>query len=325
MAGDWVKIRVWLHRDPKLISMADYLAGEREFMKWLTDPVRQGCKESAYEHVTRNVICHVTRSLLVTVWGVARERGRRDGDDLILIHCDLTTIDEIAEVPCVGEAMAYVGWAAEERSDDQPWQVRFPNFFAEEEPPHHRHREQNAERQRRHREKKRDRDVTGGCESNVTRNVTVTHREEKRREEKREDNTPPPPTGGFDPPTSLEHTNGTPKKPRRKAAAEWDGTLPPELDVPDFREAWRRWEADRKARRRPLTDEARRLCWRKCIGWGVPGAVASIEASIASGWQGLFDPPSPAGSPSGRTSHADRAAARNARIDSLYADLPNGV
>ena len=199
MAGDWIKMRVWLHKDPVVATITDYLAFDRLFMDFLTDPVGRTCKESSYEHITSNITRHLTCSLLRVVWGVAREQGDRDGDDLVLKHCGLTNIDDICGFPSIGEAMDYVGWAIEEKTEAEKgrliYSVRFPNFFKDNENPHDRHKRQNAEAQARHREKKRRekeeealrKGNKNNTESNITDNITskmtVRHREEKRREE----------------------------------------------------------------------------------------------------------------------------------------------
>lgn len=175
MAGDWIKMRVWISRDPKVIEMADWLAEQRAFMDWLTDPVRQSCKETAYEHVTRNVTVALCVTGLLHVWGTARERGDRVDDDLILKHCSCHTLAALADIPLFGLAMAWVDWA----EDIEGNAVCFRNFFKENESPEEKHKRQNAERQARHREKQsRESNVA----NNVTNNVTVTHREEKRRD-----------------------------------------------------------------------------------------------------------------------------------------------
>ena len=85
MAGDWIKMRVWIARDPKVIQMADWIAEQREFMDWLTDPVRHSCNVTAYEHVTRNVTTALCVTGLLVTWGTARERG-----DRILVRRTLT-------------------------------------------------------------------------------------------------------------------------------------------------------------------------------------------------------------------------------------------
>lgn len=176
MAGDWIKMRVWLARDPRVIRMADYLSEQRPFMNWLTDPVQQSCKETAYEHVTRNVISALCVTGLLVTWGTAREQGDRDGDDLVLSHCDKYTLDAITDIECFGEAMEFVGWLVELENGS----VKFPKFFKDNESPDEKHKRQNAERQARFRDKHQSEsndDVT------LTSNVTVTPREEKRREE----------------------------------------------------------------------------------------------------------------------------------------------
>jgi hypothetical protein len=186
MAGDWIKTRVWLCRDPKVIRMADFLAEQKAFMKWLTDPVQQSCRDTAYEHVTRNVTVALCVTGLVVTWGTARERGNREGDDLVLDCCELQEVSAIADIPCFGDAMAHVGWAVE-RDDDC---VVFPKFFKDQESPDDRHKRQNAERQAAFRERRKH----NGSNAKVTgaSNVTVTPREEKRR-----DITPIPPSGAF--------------------------------------------------------------------------------------------------------------------------------
>lgn len=174
MAGDWIKMRVWLCRDPRVIRMADHLAGDRCFMNWLTDPVRKHCDQSAYEHVTRNVITALCVTGLLVTWGTAREQGDRDGDDLVLNHADLYTLDAMTDLPGFGEAMESVGWVCCKGDDS----ICFPKFFKENESPEEKHKRQNAERQARHRAKSNAIVYVTGDASN---NVTVTL--EKRREE----------------------------------------------------------------------------------------------------------------------------------------------
>lgn len=189
MAGDWIKMRVWLRKDPRVASMADYLALDRGFMDYLTDPVRRSCEKSAYEHITSDVTRAITVVALLEIWGVARERGDRIGDDLVLKHCDLNNLDSICGIPGVGEAMEYVEWAIQEDIQDRKGReissVRFPNFFAENESPEDRYKKQHAEAQARYRAKKQsESDISVDGASDITRDITVTPREEKRREER---------------------------------------------------------------------------------------------------------------------------------------------
>jgi hypothetical protein len=174
MAGDWIKMRVWIARDPRVIAIADALAHERRFMDWLADPVHEACRESAYEHVTRPVIVAVTVTGLLQVWGVTREQGAVDGDDVIVPFARFETLDEIAGVPWFGEAMASVGWA-EETADGG---VRFPKFLKTNASPDEMRRQQDALRKRRQRER-RSRDSHAGR----SRDSHAQSREEESREE----------------------------------------------------------------------------------------------------------------------------------------------
>lgn len=255
MAGDWIKMRVSLAKDPAVIAMADYLAECREFMDWLTDPVRVTCGKSAYEHVTRNVTVAVTVSALLVFWGVANEVGKPDGDDLVMRHATLDSIDEACGVPCFGEAMQFVDWAIAEENDGKR-AIRLPKFLINNVPAEDRSRKGNAERQKRFREKQASH---GNAESNVTHNVTVTHREEKKREEK--------------------------KEVQREVLPDW---LPAEK--------WQDFVEHRKAIRKPMTDRARaqmlkHLAGMKAQGHDVP---TLMDTAIRSGWQDVY-PPKPAG------------------------------
>lgn len=200
MAGDWIKIRVSLSRDPKVFWMADYLAHQAEFVAWLTDPVQRSCAH-AYEHVTRNVTVALCVTGLVTVWGTAVERGVRSEDDLLLSPCNAQTVSSIAGIPCFGESMQQVGWLQEIGEDA----VVFRKYFAEQENPHVKHRLSNAERQAKYRLRKRNESnadsVTQRNADNVTRNVTNNAKQEKRRD-----------TWSMDPRDAGEHAGDVDQK-----------------------------------------------------------------------------------------------------------------
>jgi hypothetical protein len=214
-------MRVWLRRDPRVASMADFLAVDRSFMNWMTDPVRRSCDESVYECVTGDVTRSVTVASLLEVWGVARERGWRDGDDLVVDHCSLMTIDDICGTPSFGLAMESVDWAIEEFDDDRVspqgnrWaRVRFPRFFEDAVSPEDRHRMKHRDRQARYRAKKRD---YCSVTSDVTRDATVTHREEKRREEFKKGSTTYSPSADTE---SADGIGDSPTTPHRDEAAD---------------------------------------------------------------------------------------------------------
>jgi hypothetical protein len=236
------------------------------------------CRESVYEHVTSDV----TRALCVTglleVWGTAREQGDRDGDDLVIDHCDLGTLDDITGLPCFGEAMAEVGWASE-REDGS---LVFPKFFADKASPEQRHRTGGAARQARYRQRLKQQTpshsngaiVTGDVTGDVT--VTGQRREEKRREE---DKNPPTPHGGD--------IGGEKSKRKKKTTAE-AVPIPEHLDSPEFRVAWGEWLQDRSVRGKPVTEIAAKKQFADLLPHGPAKSIEIIRVSIKNGWTGLF-------------------------------------
>lgn len=169
MARDWVKMRTELYRDPKVVLMANVVAQRL---------AASSC------NVTRNVTRNAVVGALVTVWGILRHNGRRTDDDLVITKGDLQMIDDISELPGMGEAMQEVEWVIRTEAG-----LRFPAFFSENNvDPNEDKAAKNAERQRRYRESKaksksgtdEENDVT----RNVTRNVTGNARAEESREEK---------------------------------------------------------------------------------------------------------------------------------------------
>lgn len=226
MAGDWIKMRVWLSRDPKVIAMAHHIAGHRGFMDWMTDPVRQHCSASVFEHVTLDVTVRVTVTGLLQAWGVTRPDGKQDGDDLVVEKSDLDTLDAIAGFPGFGEAMAYVGWAIE---DQERHRVRFPNFFSQNASTEELRRKKDAERKRRQREREGV-GTSADCHADTSRDshADVTGKEEKRRVKK---NTPQPPEGGgvgFD-----QFWRVYPRKVAKEAAVKAWRKLKPDLETID--------------------------------------------------------------------------------------------
>ena len=76
MAGDWIKMRTDLYRDPKVSRICDHLMGsDSGLARYVNQHLQRDMS------VTRNVIRNVTVGALVAVWGVLRHRGKRNGDD----------------------------------------------------------------------------------------------------------------------------------------------------------------------------------------------------------------------------------------------------
>ena len=57
-----------------------------------------------------------------------------------------------------------------------------------------------------------------------------------------------------------------------------------------FAEAWGAFKAHRRAIKYPLTPRATALALKQCEGWGLAGAIESLNASVMNGWRGLFPP-----------------------------------
>lgn len=173
MANEWVRIRVGLLSNPKVVAMAECLGRSRG----LLHPLTTGFGGAFLEIVTVQVACAVVVSGLIRVWGSANEVAK----DGVLKGISLGGLDAIAQIPGFGAAMAEVGWA---RESDDPKGVALPNFAEFNSPADTR----GADRQRRFRERKALQAVT----RNVTGDVTRNDREEKRREEDKQQKQLPP-------------------------------------------------------------------------------------------------------------------------------------
>jgi|GEM_PF-1239240 hypothetical protein len=222
MAGDWIPMRVWLRRDPRVIALADYLAGCRSFMNWLTDPVQRTCSKTAYEHVDTSVTLSVTIAGLLQVWGVAREQGYASGYDLVLDCAGLGSLDVLAEVPCFGEAMEKVGWAKE--TDDG--RVVFPKFFRNNVPNEDLRRRRDAIRKQRQRQKGMGQQRDKPCDSERDMSQPCHAEIRSKGKERKEENTNTPSVGsrrkqrptedaGF-----LRFWDAYPRKVAKRAAAD---------------------------------------------------------------------------------------------------------
>ena len=173
--ADWIKMRVDLYRDPKVIVMADTLmANDGELARYVNQNKQRDMT------VTRNVMRNVTVGALVSIWGVARKQGKRIDDALMLTDCSVSVLDDIAELPGIGEAMEAAGWVAQTEDG-----LLFPRFFEEHNTDYEEQKAKNRERQARYRAKKQ-------AENS---NVTVTLRNAPEREKSKSINTPIVPKG----------------------------------------------------------------------------------------------------------------------------------
>ncbi len=270
MSDDWVKMRTDLYRDPKICIIADrLLASDGPLASHIRNVT--GCDMS----VTRNVMRNVTVGALVTLWGVTRHRGRRDSDDLVILNATLSVVDDIAELPGLGEAMAVVGWASEDEHG-----VVFPGFFGEfnVEPANDR-KEKNAERQRRHREK-----------SNALRNANVAQQSNAREEKSKSKSK----SKSREEETNLESAT-PPRSTRRKSVKAEDVALPDGMDTDEVRVALGKWLDHKRTRRATyfeiepvvelVTGYARDYQDRAAHVF-----IVAVSHSIANNYQGCFPP-----------------------------------
>jgi hypothetical protein len=66
--------------------------------------------------------------------------------------------------------------------------------------------------------------------------------------------------------------------------------FPPDLDTPDFAEAWTEWEAYKREGKKTLTPRTAKMQLSKLSKLGHDSAVEAIYRSIENGWIGLFAP-----------------------------------
>jgi len=173
MAGDWIKMRRGLRHDPKVVAMARYLSERRPFMNWWTDPQQQSADRNVTEYVTFANVTRVTVCALLDVWASLNNALKDDGHAPFMTLEDL---DEIAEIPCFGEAMESVGWVTLEESGG----LVFPNFIENNTPSKSRTGGAKSDAQRAKEYRARKKAERESQESvDASRHVTT----EKRREE----------------------------------------------------------------------------------------------------------------------------------------------
>lgn len=281
MAVDWIRMRTDLYRDPKVCVMAECLmAGDGDLARYTSQISMRNMT------VTRNVMRNAVIGALLSVWGVMRHRGKRDGADLVCGGISIHVIDDIADLPGFGDAMLSVGWV--DQTDDG---IVFHRFFEEyNSEPSAAAASKGADRQRRYRERKKaecdaKRDATG----DVTSDVTVTPREEKRREEINTD-------------SAIAESKARDKK----------------TDLPDWvpRSEWSAYVEMRKRLKKPMTAKAAELAIAKLAEMAKQGhsPAAVLNQSTFNSWQGLFPIKQEGGNATGQA-HSNRARSVVERVD----------
>ena len=157
MASSWIKLRVDLDTDPRVLTMADLITPTSA--SYVLNPNARDLL-GVTPTVTRNAMRDITLASLFRVW---RDANRHTSDG-VFHHCTLDHLDTIAQISGFGRAMAAIGWAVE---DTAAKTVTLCNFL-EMNTPAKEGRSSNAIRQKRYRDARRN--ATKG----VTHNVTET-------------------------------------------------------------------------------------------------------------------------------------------------------
>jgi len=159
MIEDWVPMKIDLYNEPKILVIADFVfSSDGELAAYVNQNLQDDMT------VTRNVTRNACVGALVTIWGCAKRKGTRNGDDLHIKCARADWVDEVCNMPGFGEAMMSVDWARETAEA-----LVFPGFYEELNlDSKETQKAKNAERQRRYRDRIRNEN------SNAPRNVTVT-------------------------------------------------------------------------------------------------------------------------------------------------------
>jgi len=169
MAGDWIKMRIGLRHDPKVIAISRYLFKSEKFVETCVTETRHVTERVTFGTVTRVTVC-----ALLDVWGALNNSLGADGKAPFM---SLQDLDSISEIPDFGEAMKSVGWVIDLGAEG----LMFPNFAENNSPSKSRPSvaKSDAERAREYRARKKGKSTETEPEP-PSRHVTV----DKRREEK---------------------------------------------------------------------------------------------------------------------------------------------
>lgn len=281
-------MRTDLYRDPKIIFMAETLMDQDgPLARYVCRYTERDC------NVTRNVMRNATVGALVSVWGVLRHQGNREGSDLRVRGVTASVVDDIADMEGFGRAMMACGWLIEDTQG-----LLLPRFFEEHNTdPDESYRAKNRERQRRYRNAIRN--VTGNVTGNVTVAPHVTHRDRDRDREERENsiNSPSPASTSA----QLEPENPPLEEPPEDGGEEIPGwkdvpsrmrclAIPPELSTPEFVSAWHSWgryQSQRGGGPWRISQDQLIQQLRLLNPFGPFVAALTLYRTIANGWQQL--------------------------------------
>jgi hypothetical protein len=89
-------------------------------------------------------------------------------------------------------------------------------------------------------------------------------------------------------PPPVEEPKPKTQTPKPKPAPKTEPDIPENLNTPEFLEAWEAWKADRRERKKPMTQHAQELALKDLSTYlGPQRAIERISRAIQAGWQGL--------------------------------------
>jgi hypothetical protein len=255
VAGDWIKFEKTTLTKPEILLLADRLGIHR---------------------------LHAV-GLCLSFWAWC-------DDQLGSCHAKSVTesmIDSVVGVTGFASALLEIGWLRSRNGS-----VEVPNLD--------RHISESAKNRAlsgKRKAKSRHGNVTGVSRSERDKSVT---REEKRREEVKTEEPPNPPAGGDGSPQSPPDVTAkpqapampakSPRQPRKTTVAVEQVEIPDVLRSPEFERAWADWIRFRIEKKQPLTPSTIKRQYAQLAGYGLRGAIDSIDRSITKGWMGLFPP-----------------------------------
>ena len=274
MAENWIKMRTSLQTHPKVISVAQKMA-------------QRDAQRDAQHSVTaaqRNVTRFAVIGALCVVWGNARMRGEKRGEDLAVDGVTLDFIDDTLVWPGFGEALQSVGWAVQNTEG-----VVFPGFFVEHnaEVTNKKKSAAAAERQARYRERQREK-AAGDAQRNALRDAQQpaqrdAQRDDRERERERDCISIPDAVAGTE---SQMHTNGQ----MLSLLTETHESHSPEVAAAAA--DWNRHLQEKAFDKIPEPGTVHHeKFWGLLSDWGPKRFVAAIEYTIRNGWLNVREEP----------------------------------
>ncbi len=108
----------------------------------------------------------------------------------------------------------------------------------------------------------------------------------------------------------------------KKKLEPWNGELPPDLDVPEFKSLWATWLEYREEEIGALVSQrAGEMQLRQLKRMGPDRAVLALEWTMSNGWRGIYEPTKATEAPAGQR----EISVPIVRTDNYGSVLPNSV